>query len=75
MLEDPHLAAREMVRAVEHAALGSVRVLGVPVKLSDTPGAVRSAPPTLGEHTDSILRQDLGLSDAEVEDLRNGGVI
>jgi len=75
VLEDPHLAAREMVRAVEHAALGSVRVLGVPVKLSDTPGAVRSAPPTLGEHTDSILRQDLGLSDAEVEDLRNGGVI
>jgi crotonobetainyl-CoA:carnitine CoA-transferase CaiB-like acyl-CoA transferase len=75
VLEDPHLAAREMVRAVEHAALGSVRVLGVPVKLSETPGAVRSAPPMLGQHTDSILRDDLGLRDEEINGLRKRGVV
>jgi crotonobetainyl-CoA:carnitine CoA-transferase CaiB-like acyl-CoA transferase len=43
--------------------------------LSDTPGAVRTAPPALGQHTESILRQDLGLSDAEVEELRRTGAI
>ena len=45
-------------------------MLGVPIKLSDTPGAVRTAPPTLGQHTDQILRADLGLTDAEIARLR-----
>ena len=56
VFNDPQLAAREMIQAVEHATLGNVRALGVPIKLSDTPGAVRTAPPTLGQHTDQILR-------------------
>ena len=59
VLHDPQLAAREMIETVEHATLGTVRVLGIPIKLSATPGAVRSAPPTLGQHTDQILRTDL----------------
>jgi crotonobetainyl-CoA:carnitine CoA-transferase CaiB-like acyl-CoA transferase len=71
VLNDPHLAARSMVEVVEHVTLGAVRVLGVPVKLSDTPGAVRTAPPTLGQHTDQILRVDLGMSDAEIATLRS----
>jgi len=75
VLEDPHLAARSMVEAAEHATLGAVRVLGVPVKLSDTPGSVRTAPPTLGQHTDQILRADLGFSDAEIAQLRSTHVI
>jgi crotonobetainyl-CoA:carnitine CoA-transferase CaiB-like acyl-CoA transferase len=70
VFEDPQLSARAMVEVVEHATLGSIRVLGVPVKLSDTPGEVRTAPPTLGQHTDQILRTDLGLTDAEIADLR-----
>ena len=70
VLNDPQLAAREMIEAVEHATLGSVRTLGIPIKLSDTPGAVRSAPPTLGQHTDQILRTDLALTDAEIARLR-----
>jgi Predicted acyl-CoA transferases/carnitine dehydratase len=41
-------------RGGEHATIGALRVLGVPVKLSDTPGAVRTPPPRLGEHTDAV---------------------
>jgi crotonobetainyl-CoA:carnitine CoA-transferase CaiB-like acyl-CoA transferase len=70
VLNDPQLAAREMIQAVEHATLGTVRTLGVPIKLSATPGAVRSAPPTLGQHTDQILRTDLRLTDADIARLR-----
>jgi formyl-CoA transferase/CoA:oxalate CoA-transferase len=75
VLQDEHLTAREMVQVVEHAAAGAVRVLGVPIKLSDTPGAVRTAPPVLGQHTDSILKQDLGLSDGEIEELKRTGAV
>lgn len=75
VLEDPHLAARDMIQAVEHATAGGIRVLGVPIKLSETPGAVRTAPPTLGQHTDRILLDDVGLSASEIERLRGGGVV
>ena len=70
VLNDPQLAAREMIQVVEHATLGSVRALGIPIKLSHTPGTVRTAPPTLGQHTDQILRTDLSLTDAEIARLR-----
>jgi crotonobetainyl-CoA:carnitine CoA-transferase CaiB-like acyl-CoA transferase len=75
VFNDPQLAAREMIQAVEHATLGSVRALGVPIKLSDTPGAVRTAPPTLGQHTDQILRTDLGLTDADIARLRDTAAV
>ena len=75
VLRDPQMAAREMIAAVEHAALGGVQVLGVPIKLSDTPGSVRTAPPTLGQHTDQILRADLGFSDADIARLRQSGTV
>ena len=70
VLNDPQLAAREMIQAVEHATLGTVRALGIPIKLSNTPGTVRTAPPTLGQHTDQILRTDLSLTDEEIARLR-----
>ncbi len=46
---------------VEHATIGPLQALGVPVKLSDTPGGIDTPPPRLGQHTDAVLRQDLGL--------------
>ncbi len=67
---DPQLQAREMVETVDHLRLGALRVLGLPIKLSDTPGSVRRAPPTLGQHTDAVLRHDLGMGPAEIEALR-----
>jgi crotonobetainyl-CoA:carnitine CoA-transferase CaiB-like acyl-CoA transferase len=52
-----------------------VRVLGVPIKLSGTPGRVRTAPPALGQHTSHILQSDCGLSPDEIEALRASGAI
>jgi crotonobetainyl-CoA:carnitine CoA-transferase CaiB-like acyl-CoA transferase len=72
---DPQLDAREMIARAEHATLGAIRLLGVPVKLSETPGSIRMAPPTLGQHTDSVLRDDLGLSTPEIESFRERGAI
>jgi formyl-CoA transferase len=60
VFEDPHTQAREM-----EVRVGSTRMLGIPVKLSDTPGAVRRAAPELGEHTAEVLRE-AGFSDAEI---------
>jgi len=75
LFDDPQLEAREMIARVEHAAVGMLRTLGVNVKLSRTPGSVRTAPPTLGQHTDAVLRGDLGLSADDVDALRQSGVI
>jgi crotonobetainyl-CoA:carnitine CoA-transferase CaiB-like acyl-CoA transferase len=55
---DPQLSAREMIASVDHATLGDLQLLGVPVKLSETPGSVRSAPPALVS-TPAVLRCDL----------------
>jgi crotonobetainyl-CoA:carnitine CoA-transferase CaiB-like acyl-CoA transferase len=75
VLEDPQLAARQMVETVEHASAGDIRVLGLPIKLSDTPGAIRSAPPTLGQHTDQILRTDVGLDVEQIARLHADRVV
>jgi crotonobetainyl-CoA:carnitine CoA-transferase CaiB-like acyl-CoA transferase len=68
-LADPQLDARGMIVPLEHVTCGAIRVLGTPVKLSETPAAIRTPPPTLGQHTRQILRNDLGLSDEDVADL------
>ena len=65
-LSDPQLVARNMIEAVQHAAAGTIKVLGVPIKLSDTPGSVRTAPPTLGQHTAQVLAE-IGMTLDEVE--------
>src|SRR4029079_19541340 len=61
VLEDPQLAARSMIETVEHATLGPIGQIGLPVKLSATPGKVHLPPPTLGEHTENVLKE-LGLT-------------
>jgi formyl-CoA transferase/CoA:oxalate CoA-transferase len=74
-LSDPQIAAREMVQTLTHPLAGPVRVLGIPTKLSDTPGAVRTPPPVLGEHTVAVLESDLGLSRMEIDRLATAGAI
>jgi crotonobetainyl-CoA:carnitine CoA-transferase CaiB-like acyl-CoA transferase len=75
LFADPQLDAREMIAMVEHATIGPLKALGVPIKLSETPGAVRTPPPTLGQHTDAVLRHDLGLSEDAIAALRRQQVI
>jgi crotonobetainyl-CoA:carnitine CoA-transferase CaiB-like acyl-CoA transferase len=60
VFEDPHTHAREM-----EVRLDGVRMLGIPVKMSDTPGAIRRTAPAVGEHTLEVLRE-AGLSDEEI---------
>jgi formyl-CoA transferase/CoA:oxalate CoA-transferase len=64
-----------MIAEVQHATIGAMRVLGTPIKLSETPGAVRTAPPRLGEHTEAVLTADLGLRLSDVSGLRAKGVV
>jgi len=75
LVEHPQLQARDMLVRVAHAKLGEVLVPGVPVKLSDTPGAVRRLGPELGEHNDEVYAGVLGLDGAEITRLRAAGVI
>jgi crotonobetainyl-CoA:carnitine CoA-transferase CaiB-like acyl-CoA transferase len=71
---DPHTQAREMMVEMEHPVEGTVRGLGIPVKLSETPGAIRRAAPLLGEHTGEILRE-LGYPDRQIADLQEATAV
>jgi formyl-CoA transferase/CoA:oxalate CoA-transferase len=74
-LAHPQVQARAMVLPLDHPTAGPIRVTGVPVKLSETPGTVRTPPPLLGEHTRAILGGELGLSVAELEALLADGTL
>ncbi len=65
VFEDEHTQAREMEVRLQHPVEGEIRALGIPVKLSDTPGAIRRPAPLLGEHTAEVLRE-AGIPEAEI---------
>jgi crotonobetainyl-CoA:carnitine CoA-transferase CaiB-like acyl-CoA transferase len=72
---NPHFAARDMVVSVPHPGLDhDMKVAGVAIKMSETPGRVRHRAPLLGEHTDQYLTS-LGLSGAEIARLRAGKIV
>jgi crotonobetainyl-CoA:carnitine CoA-transferase CaiB-like acyl-CoA transferase len=73
MVEDPQVIAREMIVKQQHPTAGEVSVIGVPVKLSETPGGVRTPAPLLGEHTAEVIGQ-LGYRD-QLAALKKEGVI
>jgi formyl-CoA transferase/CoA:oxalate CoA-transferase len=75
LFSDPQIAARAMVEEVQHATVGAMRVLGTPLKLSETAASIRTPPPRLGEHTASVLTSEAGVEAAELESLRAKGVI
>jgi formyl-CoA transferase/CoA:oxalate CoA-transferase len=74
MLNDPQLASRQMIETLMHPAIGATRVIGAPIKLSDTPASLRTAPPVLGQHTDAVLGE-LGYAADAIADLRRKRVI
>lgn len=74
-LADPQVRSRGMRIDMEHPAAGTIPLVGSPIKLSSTPVAYDTAPPTLGEHTTEVLTRLLGLSADRVAALRSQGVI
>ena len=75
IVDHPQVKAREMIVEHEHPVAGKVKTVGVPLRLSGTPGSVREPAPLLGQHTDAVLRAELGLADDEIDRLRQAGAI
>jgi crotonobetainyl-CoA:carnitine CoA-transferase CaiB-like acyl-CoA transferase len=71
---DPQVQARQMRIDLEHERAGRISHIGIPVKLSETPGAIRRPAPMLGQHTEEILRE-LNLDEAEIANLRKKSIV
>jgi formyl-CoA transferase len=75
LLQSPQIDARDMVTAVPHATAGALRLVASPVKLSGSSTRPDRPPPLLGQHTDAILTEDLGLSAEALSDLRRQKIV
>ena len=71
-LDDPHVAGGDFFAEIDFPGIGAAKIAATPVKLHGTPGTVRKRPPTLGEHTDEVLRE-LGFSGIEIAALKQEG--
>ncbi len=69
VFRDPQVLHRKMLQKINHPKIGSINVVGIPVKFSATPGAILRAPPMLAEHTEEILTE-LGYTGQQVKELR-----
>lgn len=67
--------ARGMVQTIDHPSCGPIKVISPPVKYSKADPSIRRPPPLLGQHTDEILRDVVGLSEARIQELRDKGVV
>ena len=74
VFSDPQINHRQMVVELDHPKFGKVKQVGISIKLSDTPGQIRTLAPLAGQHTDDILRE-LGYSKEKIEELRSAGAI
>jgi crotonobetainyl-CoA:carnitine CoA-transferase CaiB-like acyl-CoA transferase len=72
---DPQLAERGMIVTLNHPVMGPVRVVGSPLRFSETPVVLDIAPPLSGEHTDAVLAERLGLGPEAIADLRARGIV
>jgi crotonobetainyl-CoA:carnitine CoA-transferase CaiB-like acyl-CoA transferase len=75
VMDHPQVVARGALVECDHPVAGKVRVVGPPARFSETPADVRMPAPLLGQHTDEVLRERLGLDDREIERLRGVGAI
>jgi formyl-CoA transferase len=75
LFEDPQVKHRNMIAEVPHPTIGTLRLAGLPIKYSETPGKIRRHPPLLGEHTDEVLAEVLGYSSDRIESLKGQGVV
>jgi formyl-CoA transferase len=75
LFADPQVQHRGMIAEIPHSTIGTLRMTGIPIKYSATPGEVRLPPPLLGEHTDEILTTTLDYSSDKIEELKAQGAI
>ncbi len=75
LVQDEHVIATGMIAETTHPKIGLLRMPNVPLRMSDTPAAVRTAPPLLGEHTDELLRALLNYDAGKLKELRSSGAI
>lgn len=77
VFDDPQVQAREMVVEMAHPATGGkpAKLIASPIKMSGTPVSYRRSPPTLGQHTEEVLDEYLGMSAAEIDALRDRGIV
>jgi formyl-CoA transferase len=75
LFADPQVQHRGMIAEVAHPTIGTLRLTGIPIKYSETPGEIRLPPPLLGEHTDEILTTTLDYSSDKIEELKRQGTI
>jgi crotonobetainyl-CoA:carnitine CoA-transferase CaiB-like acyl-CoA transferase len=74
LVDDPQVEHNRLLETVRHPSGGDLRLVGVPVRFSETPGEIRSGPPAVGAHTDEVL-SEAGFSDAEIRALRDDGLM
>jgi succinate---hydroxymethylglutarate CoA-transferase len=74
-LSHRHIQARNMVVEMEHAGCGKIKMVNTPVKYSESKPRIRSVPPMLGQHTDEVLREVLGMSESEILQLKSDGAV
>jgi CoA:oxalate CoA-transferase len=75
VMADPQVLARNMIVETNHPVAGPIKMAGIPIKLSETPGSVDIPAPLLGQHTDEILKQFLFMSDEEISRLKQAAVL
>jgi CoA:oxalate CoA-transferase len=74
VMADPQVRAREMIVPIEHPVAGDTQLPGIPIKLSETPGSIRTPAPLLSQHTDDVLAELLGYDAERLDLLREQGV-
>ena len=75
VFDHPQIKPRNMVVEVKHPTANKIKLVGIPVKYSETQGSIRLPPPLLGQHTQEILSGPLGYSEEEIDALRQEGVV
>lgn len=75
VVEHPQVKARGAIVEMDHPRAGKINVVGVPIRFSETPGGVRSPSPALGEHTEQVLKEVLGMRPEDIEAMRKAGVL
>jgi len=75
VFDNEQVQARKLAISVPHDTAGTMKLVASPIRMSATPTEIRTAPPTLGQHTDEILREYLKLDSSAIEALHKQGVV